>query len=406
MGGFVAHLDADCFYVSAERVRHPDLAKKPVGVLGNNGACVIAKSYEMKAAGVKTGTPIWDAKKLCPNGVYVKRDFYWYEVLSRQLLAVVRSYSPRVEYYSIDEFFFEALPATRRASLHETAVAIRDHIMGSAALPVTIGVARTRTLAKLFSDTAKPFGAMAVLDRDHERALLSQLPVTEISGIAGRRAARLAPYGIRTCLELADADGRLVKKLLTQTGYEIWQELNGFPVTPIRPQRPPHQVIARGGSLMGNVEDPVVLWAWAVRHAERLIEELDYHNVLAGKLAALVQYKDGDSTGGEARPIAPTARFDAILDTARVALRRAYLPKPATHLHLVATELRRGTGVQLTLFDQPDPKKEAAAAAKRAINERFGRFTVRSGATLYLPAVYADPANDFDVCDVRGKICF
>jgi nucleotidyltransferase/DNA polymerase involved in DNA repair len=81
----------------------------------------------------------------------------------------------------------------------------------------------------------------------------------------------LEAYGIRTCLDLADADGRLVKKLLTQTGYEIWQELNGTPVTPIRPKRPPHKVIARGGSLMGNAEDPAVLRAWAVRHAERLV---------------------------------------------------------------------------------------------------------------------------------------
>src|SRR5438270_13859989 len=94
MSGFVGHLDADCFYVSAERVRHSDLANKPVGVLGNNGACVIAKSYEMKLAGVKTGTPIWDAVKLCPDGVYVKRDFYWYEVLSRRMLAIVGSFSP------------------------------------------------------------------------------------------------------------------------------------------------------------------------------------------------------------------------------------------------------------------------------------------------------------------------
>jgi DNA polymerase V len=304
------------------------------------------------------------------------------------------------------QFFFEPLSASRRATLHETAVAIRDRILADAGLPVTIGVARTRTLAKLFSDTAKPFGAVAILDRDHERALLAQMPVTEISGIAGRRAARLAPYGISTCLDLANTDGRLVKKVLTQTGYEIWQELNGQRVTPIRPQRPPHKVVARGGSLMGNVEDPVVLWAWAVRHAERLVEELDYHNVLAGKLSALVQYKDGDSTGGEARPMSPTARFDAILDTARVALRQAYLPKPATHMHLVATDLRRGQGEQLTLFDQPNPRRDAAAAAKRAVNERFGRFKVRSGSTLYLPAVYADPANDFDVCDVRGKICF
>ena len=331
MPGYVAHLDADCFYVSAERVRHPHLVGKAVGVLGNNGACVIAKSYEMKARGVKTGTPIWDAKVACPEGVYVKRDFYWYEVLSRKMLDVVGTFSPRVEYYSIDEFFFEAVPRHHTSTLQATATAIRDHIREHARLPVTIGIARTRTLAKLFSDTGKPFGAVAVLDRDHERALLSQLPVTEISGIAGRRATRLAPYGIRTCLDLAAADGRLVNKLLTKTGYEIWLELNGTRVTPIRPERPPHQTLARGGSLMGNVADPVVLWAWAVRHTERLIEELDYHNVLAGKLSAAVQYKDGTGLSGDATPEVPTARFDLLLDAVRVALRRAYRPDhPAT----------------------------------------------------------------------------
>ena len=100
----VAHLDADCFYVSAERVRHPDLLGKPVGVLGNQGACVIAKSYEMKAAGVKTGEPIWDARVKCPEGIYIKRDFRWYEVISRQMLEVARKHSSLVEYYSIDEF--------------------------------------------------------------------------------------------------------------------------------------------------------------------------------------------------------------------------------------------------------------------------------------------------------------
>src|SRR5215210_5295790 len=94
----VAHLDADCFYVSAERVRHPDLVGNPVGVLGNQGACVIAKSYEMKRAGVATGIPIWEALKLCPDGIYVKRDFRWYDMLSRMMLDVVRDLSPRVEY--------------------------------------------------------------------------------------------------------------------------------------------------------------------------------------------------------------------------------------------------------------------------------------------------------------------
>ena len=403
----VGHLDADCFYVSAERVRHPELVGKPVGVLGNNGACVIAKSYEMKAQGVKTGTPIWDAKKLSPDGVYVKRDFYWYEVLSRKMLDIVGSFFHPLEYYSIDEFFFRADRLSRGQTLSQAAIAVRDHIRDVAGLPVTIGIGRTRTLAKLFSDTAKPFGAVVVKDRDHERALLSKMPVTDISGIGGRRAERLFPYGIRSCLDLADADGRLVKKLLTKTGYELWLELNGNPVTPIRPERTPHKVLARGGSLMGNVDAPAMLWAWAVRHVERLIEELHFHTVRTDSLSVSLAWKDGNSTAGQCRLPCPSDRFDELLDAARVALRHAFRPREAaTHMHVIAPELRRAKGFQLSLFDPPNPKREALATVKAAVNSRFGRFKLRSATTLFLPKVYKDPANDFDICDVRGKVCF
>src|SRR5277367_2595317 len=99
----IGHIDADCFYVSAERVRNDFLIGKPVGVLGNQGACVIAKSYEMKGAGVKTGEPIWEARAKCPHGIYIKRDFRWYEVLSREMLGLLQAHAPQVEYYSIDE---------------------------------------------------------------------------------------------------------------------------------------------------------------------------------------------------------------------------------------------------------------------------------------------------------------
>src|SRR5262245_44934720 len=99
----IGHVDSDCFYVSAERVRNAFLRQKAVAVLGNQGACIIAKSYELKAKGVKTGEPIWEAHRKCLDSVYVKRDFRWYEVLSRKLLAVVQEFSPEVEYFSIDE---------------------------------------------------------------------------------------------------------------------------------------------------------------------------------------------------------------------------------------------------------------------------------------------------------------
>src|SRR5258707_1202857 len=134
----------------------------------------------MKAAGVKTGEPIWEAIVKCPNGLYVKRDFRWYEVLSRAMLAIVRDVSPKVEYYSIDEFFFVADPPKGQTPL-DYARAIRNQIMEATRVPATVGIARSRTLAKLISDTAKPFRASAVTDQSTERKLLERLPVTEIT---------------------------------------------------------------------------------------------------------------------------------------------------------------------------------------------------------------------------------
>ena len=397
--------DADSFYASAEVVRRPWLRGLPVGVLGNQGACVIARNYTMKKYGVKVGEPVWEAKQKCPDGVYVKRDFRWYETLSRKMLAEVGCFSPRVEYYSIDEFFWEGIHA-RGMTYQQTAEHVRDHIHRCAGLPMTVAFARTRTLAKLFADTAKPFGAVAVEDRDHETELLAKLPVTEIAGIARRRALRLEPYGIRTCLDLREASGLLVKSLLTRTGHDLWRELNGFRVTPIRANRTPHRMIARGGSLAGRVKDAATLYGWLVRNVERLIEELHYHEVRLSTLTIAVSYHDADSAAVVVALAVPTDRFDLVLDAAREGLRRAYRAGLiATHMHVIASDLRRGPWQQ-SLFDRPDSKRDAVAKVKRAINERYGRWKLRSGSTLLANDWYEDPANEHEVCDIRGKFCF
>lgn len=404
----VGHLDADCFYVSAERVRDEFLLGKPVGVLGNQGACVIAKSYEMKAAGVKTGEPIWEAMEKCPEGVYIKRDFRWYEVLSRLMLEVMRELSPKVEYYSIDEFFFLAAPGPGQ-TFQNLAVAMRDAISARVRVPVTVGIARTRTLAKLISDTAKPFGALAVLDREGEEKLLAARAVTEITGIAGRRERRLAPWGIHTCLDFANADRRLIRELLTATGEALWWELNGDPVQAIHPQRPLHKALSRGGSFGESTASPMTLYAWLVRNLERLIEELEYHAVLAGRLTVWVAYKNGEVGLGQTSLPVPSDRFDQLLEVARPCLRRAWIPRVrATRMHLIAERLTPRAEAPLGLFDSPNERDRATAVArlKRDINARHGRFALRSAATLPLASIYRDLANSYDICDVRGKICF
>jgi nucleotidyltransferase/DNA polymerase involved in DNA repair len=402
----IGHIDLDCFYVSAERVRNAFLRDKAVAVLGNQGACVIAKSYELKAKGVATGEPIWEALRKCPDSIYVKRDFRWYEVLSRKMLAVMQELSPEVEYYSIDEVFFKAEPL-RGMALQETAEAIRGQILQAVGVPATVGIARSRSLAKLISDTAKPFGALAVLDPEAERHLLAQHPVTDIAGIADRRAARLAPYGIYTCLDLALADRKLVRSLLTSAGEAIWWELNGEPIQAIRVHRPRHKMLSRGGSLGEATADPLRVWAWLVRNLERLIEELEFHQVRAGRLSLYLAHQDGRDGGGEAALMSPTDRFDLLLDAARYALDKAWRKGvPVTRMHLIASQLRYPGAFQPGLFDTPPARAAALARVKREINARFGRFTLRSAATLPLADVYRDDASNYDICDVRRKICF
>jgi nucleotidyltransferase/DNA polymerase involved in DNA repair len=401
----IGHLDADSFYVSAERVRDPFLLGKQVAVLGNQGACVIAKSYEMKRAGVKTGEPIWEAKKKCPDGVYIKRDFRWYEVLSRAMHATLQQLSPTLEYYSIDEFFFEVLHDPKYTP-QATAVAIRDRVSQAVGVPVTVGIGRSKSLAKLFSDTAKPFGARAAVDRAEEEALLEKLPVTEISGIASRRAARLAEHGITTCLEFARAERRLIRMLLTAIGEDLWWELNGTPAVKLCTERPPHKMIARGGSLGESTADPDRLHAWMVRNLERLIEELEFYAVKAGRLHLWLGYTASGGMSAAAPLLAPTDRFDLLLDACRFAVERSWNGAAVNRMHLMASQLARPSFVQRGLFEPPAEQAAAVAEIKREVNAKCGRFSLRSGATLPLTEVYSDAAQIFDICDVRGKMCF
>ncbi len=265
--------------------------------------------------------------------------------------------------------------------------------------------ARTRTLAKLFADTAKPFGAVAVSDRDQETELLAKLPVTEIAGIASRRAARLLPYGIRTCLDLRQASGLLVKNVLTIAGHDLWRELNGHKVTPIRPQRTRHRMIARGGSLAGRVSDPN-FDGWLVRNLERLIEELQFHEVRPSTLNIAIAYHDAGGAFERVPLPVPTDQFHILLEAARRGLRACYRPRQiATHMHVIASGLRSGPQ-QLSLFEPPDAKLEVIAKVKREINAELGRWKVRSGSTLWANKWYDDPANEHEVCDIHGKFCF
>lgn len=394
----IGHVDADCFYVSAERVRYPHLKGMPVAVLGNHGACVIAKSYEMKAAGVPTGAPIWETVPICPDAVFVKRDFVWYESLSRRMLAIVQEVSPRVEFYSIDEQFFKAVQPTQ-----DFAKQLQGDVLKRVGVPVSIGIAPTKTLAKLISDSSKPFGCGVISDESDRRQLLRDLPVTEITGVARRRATHLADHGIATCEQFADADRAFIRWLLTKSGEDLWWELNGTPVIPIEVKRPEHKFIARGGSIGRASCDFERVQAFVVRNVERLVEALAYYKVVCDQLTLSLLFTEFPERKVRCSLLGSRADFEALLEAALYLLPRTWQPPSASvhYMHVIAGKLRPAAQRQRSLFEESQ-----LADIKHTINNEVGRFAVRSGATLPLVDVYGDCANNYDICDIYGKSCF
>jgi hypothetical protein len=150
------------------------------------------------------------------------------------------------------------------------------------------------------------------------------------------------------------------------------------------------------------------LTAWVVRNAERLIEELDFHEVLTKRLSFAVEFKEGGGWCGRALFLEPTASFREISEAVKALLAEVHhLQKRINGMHLLAEQLCDRNRVQLSLFPNLEaPRIERVAEVKRSINALLGRFAVRSGETLPIAEIYADEANDFDICDVRGKICF
>lgn len=308
------------------------------------------------------------------------------------MLDAVREFSPEVQYYSIDEFFFEASKVDPHA--------LQAHILKTVGVPVTIGLSRSRSLAKLASDKGKPFGCATLLEDGEIAEYVEAIEVQEITGIAARSAAKLAKHGIKTIGEFRRADSKLINLLLTKTGEALWWELNGPPITPIQTSRPMHKVIGRGGSIGKATADPVIQTAWLVRNIERLVEAMAWHGYYCNRLTVSVSYKHGVYSKQSSLPEATNASED-LLSAAKYLFDR----RPAgvvTHIDLLADRLQYAGRHQRSLFTG----EHRVDALKKAVNDKLGRFLPRSAETLPLGEIYSDPAHNHEICDVHGKTCF
>jgi DNA polymerase-4 len=211
VGASILHADLDSFYASVEQRDRPELRGRPVVV---GAGVVLAASYEAKAFGVRTAMSGRQARGLCPHAVVVRPRFEAYQRASDDVFAVFRDTTPLVEGISVDEAFLDVGGLARIAGTpHDIAVRLRRRVAADVGLPITVGVARTKFLAKVASRVAKPDGLL-VVDPEAELAFLHPLPVEMIWGIGKVTATKLHARGIATVAQLAEVDEHALEAML------------------------------------------------------------------------------------------------------------------------------------------------------------------------------------------------
>ena len=226
---------ADCnnFYCSCERVFHPELIGKPVVVLSNNDGCVIARSEESKALGIKMGETFYQVKeKLEQNNVAVfSSNYNLYGDMSRRVMSLLAKYSPKIDVYSIDEAFLDFSGMNTSETFIEYCREMVRYIHKGTGIPISLGIAPTKTLAKMASKFAKKhkgYKGVCLIDTDEKREkALKLFPVEDVWGIGYRSVERLHNQGIKTAWDLTQKSESWIKRELTITGVRTWKELRG-----------------------------------------------------------------------------------------------------------------------------------------------------------------------------------
>lgn len=390
--------DCNNFYVSCERVFNPSLSGKPVVVLSNNDGCVISRSNEAKLLGIKMGQPVFEIASLVMNrGVILcSSNFPLYDDMSRRVMNILREISPVTEVYSIDEAFmdFGGIPADRLQKLGHRIVRQVKQYTG---IPISIGIAPTKTLAKVANKLCKRSPEMegcCVLYREPDiEKVLRAFPVEEVWGIGRRHAALLAGPGIKTAWDFTRLPAAFVRSQMAVTGLRTWEELRGNPC--IRMERTPHlkQQICTSRSFTRDIYVYEDLSAAVISHTAACAEKLRKQSGVCSELYVFIytnRFRGDAPQLYNSRRIGIGNPTDDTLELVQLAsgalksiYREGYGYKKAG---VILSDIVKKESIQLSLFDEKNYEKSAKLMkAIDAINRIQGRNTLflaaqRSGA--------------------------
>ncbi|HDC4505346.1 TPA: Y-family DNA polymerase [Enterobacter kobei] len=281
-----ALVDVNSFYASCETVFRPDLWGKPVVVLSNNDGCVIARSAEAKKLGIKMGDPYFKCKDYFrQHGVVCfSSNYELYADMSNRVMTTLEEMSPRVEIYSIDEAFCDLTGVRNCRVLEEFGHELKDAVRRNTGLAVGVGIAQTKTLAKLANHAAKTWkatgGVVDLSNVDRQRKLMALLPVDEVWGVGRRISKKLEAMGIKTVLDLADTHIVVIRKHFNVVLERTVRELRGEPCLELEEFAPAKQEIVCSRSFGERVTEyeqmRQAICSYAARGAEKLRGEHQY----------------------------------------------------------------------------------------------------------------------------------
>ncbi|NVK41577.1 MAG: translesion error-prone DNA polymerase V subunit UmuC [Oceanospirillaceae bacterium] len=297
-----ALVDCNNFYASCERLFRPDLKGRPIIVLSNNDGCVVARSAEAKSLGIKMGVPFFQIQQLVrEHDVQVfSSNYALYGDMSARVMSLLEQMAPRVEVYSIDEAFLDLSGVSACSDLETFGHQVRFEVQKCTGIHVCVGIAPTKTLAKLANHAAKRYpktgGVVDLMDPARQRRLLSITPVDEVWGVGRRLAPRLNTAGIRTALELADANPKSVRRQFNVVLERTLRELNGISCLELDTIPPSKKQIVCSRSFGERVTDYDNMHAAICRYVERACEKLRAQRSTARMLNVFIRTNPFNST--------------------------------------------------------------------------------------------------------------
>jgi len=376
----IAHIDCDAFYASCEAARRPDLKGRPICVLSSQNAIVVAKSYDAKALGITTGMPVWEAKRVAPQAVFLAADFRYYGQLSHKVFSILRHYSPDIEVYSIDEGFMDmnGIRTLWRKPFRQLADEIRNVIQRETGITVSVGISVTRTLAKMASESNKPNGTTVIPGKRVER-FLADIAVGEIPGIGRNRNALLQKFNVHTALQFCRLEDNLMQRLLGRHGMILKRELSGLSVMGLECDPPLPKSLARTAS-MGEVScSRETVMAHLSYHIIRLVSELVAKQLLTHRIHVFLTLASFEKRGTDIRLACPSSSLKRITTAVKEGFMKLFRAGESYRgCGVVATEISREASATPDLFGlmHEDSRQMALMQTVNRINHRFGHHTL------------------------------